>query len=315
MRLRARPSSAPPRFAGANVVPVVYIAGLHRSGTTLLGLLLGRAIDGEFVGEVEILWQRGVIEDRRCGCGAPFSGCPFWTRVGEEAFGGWSVDQARTMVSLKARLARRRHVMRLLRDARVEGDDEYAATIARLYRAAHHVAGKPLIDSSKTPTHAARLAAIAGLEVRVAHIVRDSRGVAFSKTKAKELLDKPGAMHERFRPSRTGVDWLRDNLLIEQVRRATPFGTLVRYEDLAADPRGVIATLARNLDLAPSVDVADVADGVTHSVAGNPMRFSEGARPVRVDDGWRTQMSPRDRLAVGALTLPLLVRYGFVRLR
>ncbi len=35
------------------------------------------------------MWQRGVVQDERCGCGESFSGCAFWRDVGAAAFGGW----------------------------------------------------------------------------------------------------------------------------------------------------------------------------------------------------------------------------------
>jgi len=290
----------------------------------LLGLLLAQAIQAEFVGELEILWQRGVIENRLCGCGVEFSTCPFWTRVGAQGFGGWSKDHAQHMISLKTRISRRRYMPWLLR-GRGDGAwnrafQEYVDTTARLYRAAHDAAeGRALIDSSKTPTHAATLtSAASNINIRLVHIVRDSRGVAYSKTKKQALLDRPGAMHERFPPLRTGIDWLRDNLLIERVRAARIKTSLVRYEDLASEPWAVIQGIIRDLELTGLVTDGSALGSdlaVTHSVAGNPMRFSAGGREVRVDDEWRGKMRRRDQLAVGALTWPLLIRYGFVRSR
>ena len=36
-------------------------------------------VDGFFfAGELRYLWQRGLVEDRLCGCGLPLSACPFW---------------------------------------------------------------------------------------------------------------------------------------------------------------------------------------------------------------------------------------------
>ena len=48
---------------------VVSIVGPGRSGTTLLGEILGE-VPGVFdAGELRWLWRRGLGEDRRCGCG------------------------------------------------------------------------------------------------------------------------------------------------------------------------------------------------------------------------------------------------------
>jgi hypothetical protein len=59
-------------------VKVLYIAGSGRSGSTILDNTLGQ-IDGFFsVGELRYIWERGLIEDRLCGCGERVHQCPFW---------------------------------------------------------------------------------------------------------------------------------------------------------------------------------------------------------------------------------------------
>src|SRR6266705_3371373 len=68
---------------------VLYIGGWGRSGSTLLDRMLGQVPGFFALGEVREIWQSGLRENRLCGCGASFRECPFWTRVGAEAFGGW----------------------------------------------------------------------------------------------------------------------------------------------------------------------------------------------------------------------------------
>src|SRR5205085_9431203 len=69
-------------------VRVLYVAGTGRSGSTLLARILGRADSVFAAGELRYVWQRGLLEDRVCGCGEPFSRCPFWSEVVDRAFGG-----------------------------------------------------------------------------------------------------------------------------------------------------------------------------------------------------------------------------------
>ena len=68
---------------------MLFIGGLGRSGTTLLERLLGQLPGTLPLGEVAHLWERDIRDDERCACGARFSMCEFWQRVGESAFGGW----------------------------------------------------------------------------------------------------------------------------------------------------------------------------------------------------------------------------------
>ena len=62
-------------------VKILYIVGFPRSGSTLLDRLI--AANGGLLsaGEVRRVWERGLLGDELCGCGQPFSACPFWTRV------------------------------------------------------------------------------------------------------------------------------------------------------------------------------------------------------------------------------------------
>src|ERR1700732_3473702 len=60
---------------------VLYIAGTGRSGSTVLANILGE-VEGVFAaGEVRYLWQRGLKENRLCGCGLTVRECPVWSKV------------------------------------------------------------------------------------------------------------------------------------------------------------------------------------------------------------------------------------------
>jgi hypothetical protein len=88
----------------------------------------------------------------------------------------------------------------------------------------------------------------------------------------------------------------------------------LRYEDFAASPRetiaAVLAFLGEDAEL-PFADGATVELGVNHTVAGNPNRFRTGPVTIALDSEWRSRMPRPRRLAVRALTWPLLLRYGY----
>jgi len=68
--------------------------------------MLGQ-VPGVFsAGELRDIWQRGLREDRLCGCGAPFSECDVWRKVGEVAFGGWGELDLGEVQALRERLDR-----------------------------------------------------------------------------------------------------------------------------------------------------------------------------------------------------------------
>jgi hypothetical protein len=66
----------------------------------------------------------------------------------------------------------------------------YAARLGRmaeilrsLYSAIAQVSGGVIVDSSKTPSYLFLLQRVEGIDLRLLHLVRDSRGVAYSTLK------------------------------------------------------------------------------------------------------------------------------------
>src|SRR3978361_290909 len=60
---------------------VLSVVGPGRSGTTVLGSILAE-IDGfSCTGELRWLWERGVVDQRPCGCGKPPTECVVWKSV------------------------------------------------------------------------------------------------------------------------------------------------------------------------------------------------------------------------------------------
>jgi hypothetical protein len=278
------------------------------------------------VGELVHLWQRGVLDDETCGCGQPFGECPFWTQVGQRAFGGWSRSLAVRMEELRPRVDRTRFIPRLVAPRLLRGPrraelDEYVATFLDLYRAIAEVAGGAVvIDSSKHSSLAFCLRTEPGIDLRVVHVVRDSRGVAYSWTKE---VRRPEAGDEslmtRYSPTRSAALWVGHNLFFGLLRRlGTPTWRL-RYEDFVARPEAALRDLAAFSGIPLGAAGPEFLDGSTatlspsHTVAGNPMRFRTGALQLRRDDAWRTELPRGRRWLVSVLTGPLLARYGYLR--
>jgi Sulfotransferase family len=303
---------------------VVFLGGAGRSGSTLLERMLGQLPGVVAVGEVVHLLQRGLLDDDDCGCGCPFSECPFWTKVGDRAFSGWpSGPDARRWAADQLSVDRNRQVPSLVAGGSASFRDALARhgeRLASLYRSIAEVSGAHVIvDSSKHVSTALVLRRTSGVDLHVVHLVRDSRGVAHSWTKEVARPEtRAAATMPRYHPASAAGWWDWFNLGFAGVRRLGVPTTTLRYEDLLADPRGTIATIAGEVGVrADDEALAFLRDDevqleADHSVAGNPMRFETGTLHLRRDDAWRRQLADKDRRVVTALTAPLLARYGYL---
>ena len=301
-------------------IKVLYIAGMNRSGSTLLGRLLNEVPGAVHVGEIAFLLAPGFLDHGRCGCLRTVQECEFWQAVLERAFGGLkNLDLERLRRTRQTYRIRR--LPRLL-TARPSADlTAYLEFLSALYRAVAEVASaQVVVDGSKDVLYGALLRRAPALSVRAVHLVRDSRAVAYSYSRVKHeppLFENPGRL-EPVTPLRTALRWNAANLLLD-IAAAGPVGpselTRLRYEDFIAAPA---TTLARLWDWIgePAPDLRFLSQtpipvSTGHTVAGNPDRFETSVR-LRLDDAWRTKLPPRRRALVTALTFPLLLRYGYL---
>jgi hypothetical protein len=286
------------------MIRVLFLAGSGRSGSTLVTTALGQ-LDGFFAaGELRYLWQRGLVDDRPCGCGAAVRDCPMWRPILADLP---AHDPAGVAQGLRTRLRMRNRL-------RVEPhpDDE---VIAALYRGiAEHTGGAIIVDSSKLPPYAVLVRSLPGVDLRVVHVVRDPRAAAFS-WRRRRSLDGDDRLMTRHPVWKAALLWSVWNAAV--LRRFGRGAYLrVRYEDLVANPTLWVREIAAFAGASPAAGLPFTSEGlltlgVTHSVAGNPVRHRTGAVPVTADDEWRQGMSRFSHAVVTALTAPLLPRLGY----
>jgi hypothetical protein len=306
---------------------VLFVGGLGRSGSTVLELILAQSPDVCAVGEVVHLWERALGGDERCGCGERFTACRFWQAVGDHAFGGWSAVDRDEVLALKGAVDRTRFVPRLARRRlpveQLAEVRRYADLYTRIYRAAAAVSGASVVvDSSKHASLAFALRWADDLDLRVLHMIRDSRAVAYSwakQVRRPEVVDTEAYM-PTFSPTTVSALWMAQNASFHLLAARAKVRRL-RYEDFTADPRGTVRDVRRFAGLPDTPDALRVLDDPpvmprpAHSIAGNPLRFDAGPIRVRRDEAWRAALPRKSRAVVGAATLPLRLRYGYLGTR
>jgi Sulfotransferase family len=307
--------------APAEFPNILYLAGMPRTGSTLLGQIIGRMPGVIFVGELSLFWRR-FGNGELCSCGQALPSCPFWSAVISKGFGELKLEDARKLGQIEralrwiqiisSLLPMRRKItrfgrFRVIADARTQ-----------LYSSIANVAQvKWIADSGKDPWFGGLLGNFFEDNLHTVHIVRDPRGVAFSWTKKVRSDSEPVYMKRRH-PAITAYNWLIQNLVI-QVTLQRPRSSYVRvqYEDLATNPEAVINKIARSMgieaDLVLTVDAYEDGRDDLHWVAGNPgVRQSAGTHlQIKLDEEWRDRLHPVQRWLVTAICGALFWFYGY----
>ncbi|WP_162141424.1 sulfotransferase [Smaragdicoccus niigatensis] len=302
---------------------VVYIVGPGRSGSTLLELVLGSLSGFHNVGEIVEFATRGVLDDELCSCGTNFRSCDFWNEVGDVAFGGWTREQALRMFDLRWKVQPRSKLPATMLDIRHRRGPviEYSAVFGKLIRAVAQVAkADVVVDASKLVTQAVALSASDDLDVRLLHLVRDARGVAYSWTKQDVARPSANAVFTEMKthkPAASAARWCVDNALAEAIaRRGLPYHRM-RYEDFVSTPGPTVEAALRGLEIETPSGLATQLGSRTvhipkgHALLGNPSGFGRSEVTLREDTGWRNGLGSRDRRLVTALSAPMLARYGY----
>jgi hypothetical protein len=302
-------------------VKVLFIAGPGRSGSTLLDMLLGQ-INGFFsTGELRFIWSRGFEQNQLCGCGKPFRECEFWTEVVKEAFGRYeAVDYARIE---KLREPAGRRVFKWLsfksKPEQLTPYKEYFDACRNIYQAVHKISGcEFIIDSSKKTAHGFILANIPQISLFTVHLIRDSRAVAFSWRRAKvrpEIYWEQKFMAQRKIIS-SAIRWDFTHTLVEKLQHSSNHHALLKYEDLVKNPKRSLLGLLTDLGIEQRT--LDFIDGfhanlrTSHTVSGNPVRFTNKEIKIKPDVEWQSAMANRHKWLVTLMTWPLLLKYGYL---
>jgi hypothetical protein len=308
-------------------VTVIDIVAKGRSGSTLVGLVLGQLPGFVDVGELRYVWTRrlGKAGNVLCGCGTLLTECPFWEQVGDEAFGGWDALDAGHVLRLE-RAVERERLVPLLLEPRVSRAyeaklNEYADLLGRLLHGIATVSGaRVVVDGSKLLSRALVLRHVRGIDLSFLHMVRDCRGVAFSWSKRVARPETVGtvAYMPRFGPAAVSARWLYHNVGAHLLGLLGQRHAFMRYETFVDDPQRELSrvlTLLGHADSVPNLGFVgkEMSLKPTHSVWGNPMRLDTRAVAIKLDDQWRRDMSERDRRVVTTLAWPLLYAYGYTR--
>ncbi|MDW5289366.1 sulfotransferase [Formosa sp. PL04] len=295
-------------------IKVIYITGSGRSGSTILNIILDN--HPEVFGGGELQNMNSVFnENKICSCGEATVNCELWSTVMsewleeipdstvKEGLSKWKKFESYS--SLKAWL-------RLWSGLSLESPEvqDYMNNTYTFFKTlSKHSGKKAILDISKNPLRAWALLNHPKIDLRLVHLVRDGRGVAWSLEKKAKREDKPRAIW------RTALFWLLVNRQSNYVRKKAKNAQLIRYEDFAKNPKETLIKIGEvaGLDVTPITDMIDAnsAFNISHVVAGNAIRKANSIKLRFDDDEWLTKLDVDSQKKFYSYTRTTMKSYGY----
>lgn len=305
---------------------VVYITGRGHSGSTVLDIILDNHESIQGVGELTSGFGfRNKVEE--CACQVPLDTCDFWGNIRRELqqlHPETDFDEYSGMMNYMARFYRIPQI--LIKLGLPAWLSEYDSMTYDLYSLISHQSGRPyIVDSSKEMAYAYYLLTRFPGEARVIHLVRDGRGVMWSRLR-RLRAGRPFQFLRRYlAPKRhwafmilSVLSWDFGNIAGELLRLVNKNQVIqVRYEDLCENPSQVLTRIGEFLGLDMTKLVGQIEKEqpfrIGHTIAGNSMRHTpSGTFTFKPDYAWRRHLPKRYKMLFLLLAFPLVAFYGYL---
>ena len=306
-----------------DTVSVVYVVGTGRSGTTLLDTIFSNHPRMYGAGELATLAVGDLFHRVHCPCGRPADQCQFWQAVVEDWFANTGLHDLAEHATLRAPFDGPRlcGLPRLMRERliRSRAFEDYTRQTTELYRSVRRISGREIVvDSSAIPMRAFALSMMPEIDLRLIHIVRDGRGVAWSLKKGLRENQQAGiGSSETPRPVwRSALTWIAYNLVSSWVCRQVPVGRALfcRYEDLSTNTEPVLRKIGEFLDCDFEEIIQRINSGgalkVGCTFGGNRLRMSGEVR-IRLDTDWTKNLSLSEQRTLTRMCGWLMRKYGY----
>ena len=294
---------------------VVFIAGMGRSGSTVLDRWLGANEGFHSLGEVMAVWGDGVTGNHFCSCRIPFGACPFWDEVRGLDAEIFSDEVTRLMISVHTRIDSVRRLFplwfepyrtRLLATVPAR----YFDVLRRFYFAVSAVSqAQVLVDSTKNPGYLFLLDQVPEVRTAVVHLVRDSRAVTYSLSRVKKYsaTENEQTQMARYGPLQASGYWLAMNVLAQRIIGGREH-VRARYEEFVQQPDDLTD---RVCDILGVQRVLNPAIPTYHVLGGNPSRFDQALPALTLDREWARGLSRWGTFVTTSATWPWLLAYGY----
>jgi hypothetical protein len=293
-------------------VKLIYFAGVGRSGSTILGFIIGSAPEVQNCGELALFNRANKgdylndkilkFEKNGCSCGKLSNECPFWNKITNKIKSIEQKDGVYTgrQVSFRNRLSFFIKILlpfyKFPRNKNVKSYDYFLIKTIMNEAKITHPFVRYALDTSKSIHRLHWLAQHTCLDVRVIFLIRDGRGYINSRLKnnPKEYL-------------RSLRMWIKNNFMIMRYlkKENIPYYRL-SYERFCMDPEKYLRSINKflNINILENYTEA-VRQKVFHVAAGNPTRLNiKNFKGIKLDNKWKTDLPFFKRIFASIVLYP-----------
>ncbi|MEO0297181.1 MAG: sulfotransferase [candidate division WOR-3 bacterium] len=300
---------------------ILYITGSGRSGSTILDILLGEGDNTFSIGEFKQFWKKFLKKGALCSCNKNYLNCNFWSEIIKEIFGKYEISEKEIdyFCSLQKIVERiplinffqtKKYILNYKKEI-----EEYKNFLLEIYgKIFKNTGASIIIDSSKLPHYLFLLKDIP-YEIKIIHLIRDPRGVAYSWTKLK-FDPSVNEYMKRYHPFTSVRKWIYINFVIEILKKDFKYFTRLKYEDFCCSPQTNLNKVLKELNLLihglPNLSNKKfIIKKLKHLVGGNPNRFNDKEIFIHLDYQWVKEFSTKNKILVSLLCLPMLLKYKY----
>lgn len=290
-------------------ISVLYIMGEGRSGSTILDQLLDSLEITFGTGELWSLFSDDADKTGNCSCGVDVDSCDFWSEVKRQYLQERKDESLVRSHMLRTKTDKFGSLLRQLVGFRHSNIKAYEDDTRSIYKVISEISNREvIIDSTKLVGRAFNLCRIKELDVHVVHLVRDGRGVVWSRL--RDLKRDPSL--KRHGPIESIINWVIKNAFGLIVGRLYPERYLrVRYEDLVANPEKEVNRIASILGASKIAD-SSILLRAGHQIGGNlSARTGKSVKKLKLDEEWKVMLPLRYKCIFRLLSFPILKKLGY----
>ncbi len=301
---------------------IVTLFSAGHSGSTLLSLMIGAHSAAMYTGELHAL-PSWIHYNRICGCGTVVKECSFWKEINRAHYQQHGVDFFKLPKSLKIYETFDRTKGRKILRKLVRGLSFYTITKPQyypldaltkiywssivkntfsLYNTISTVSGASvLVDSTKSYIRSHQMYRHSPEKIKIVFLIRDGRAVCHSYQRRGVLRFEDAAKIWK-------KTYMRGQLTQKKI--PTENKLMIKYEDLCTHPSRCSAEICNFLKIDHEKGMIDISKGISHSIAGNDMKWNNSSR-IQLNEKWKRDLSEKELIHFETIAGDMNRRFGY----